>query len=720
MSADSPAPGRWSRLLPPLALAAATILLRTWHLDHGLPWFEEEALPFRKSFTLWGWDGGGHQWNPDYFNYPSLTLYLQHALQALHYLVGRLGGAFASTADYYLAFHTDPTVHVVLARLLGVAADTATVLAVWLLGERWRRGLGLVAGVVVAVAPTMIFHGRAVFTDTVMTAFVMGSVVAALRWHDDGARRHLVGAAILAGLAAGAKYPGALALAPLAVLVLLRDGPRRAAYLVPILALLAGAVFLVTTPYAVLDRAAFVRDFGFERGHMAAGHLGRASGPVLTSLLALLGRNLGWLLLPAGLLGLLAAVVRARGKDRDATALALAAVAVPYLVMFGSFTMFADRYAVVLLPPLALLGCRFGAGLLERVPAAGRSAALGVGVLAALVWPAAAGLGQAASGGETTRQQAGDWLAANVGARAFVMQEEYGPNLLTHRHFNLPRAELVAAASPSRREAFEGRTYHRAVTIPMMVSGKIGIVHKRGPDEHREIVLWPDAWDFNAVFYDRQYYMAADFVVTSSGMSDRYREDRRRFPVQNALYAWLEATGRVVARFAPEGRVSGPIITVYDLRGAERPAPGFGPLGWLRHMPDAARSEVAAVVTPPGGELAPENLCRFLKSPFSRYLEGWFMQTAFYLSDLGRDEASLPYLASVLAYEPDHALAGLMAGTALARLGRREQAVASLEASLAARAGAEDEGTRRLRELRDRLRGREAVPGEVRSPRPGS
>ncbi|MCP4572861.1 MAG: phospholipid carrier-dependent glycosyltransferase [bacterium] len=705
MTAGAAVPeGGRPRAWPVLALAALAVALRLWHLDHGLPWFEEEALPFRKSFELWGWDGTGHHWNPDYFHYPSLTLYLQHLIQGLHYLFGRATGAFASPADYYLAFHTDPTVHVVVARLLGVAADAATVVAAYVLGEKWRRGLGLVAGFAVAVAPAVVFHGRAIFTDTVMTALVMWSVVAAVRWHGSGARRHLILAAVLAGLAAGAKYPGALALVPLAMLALLREGPRRAALTIPVAAALAGLVFLITTPFALLDTAAFLRDFGFEREHMTAGHLGRTGGPVLVSLLALLGRNLGWLLLPAGLLGAMAALASFKHPDRDVTGLALTAVALPFLAMFGSFTMFADRYAVVLVPPLALLGCALGARLLERVPASARNAATGLAVLAALAWPTFTGLQIAASGGLTTRQQAGDWLAAEVGPDHFILTEEYGPNLLTHRHFNMPDARQMEAASIERQEAFGNRVYHRAITIPMLVSGSVGIFHRNPAGGGREIPLWPDAWDFNAVYYDRQYFLAADFVVLSSAMSDRYREDHARFPIQNALYDWLAAEVPVAAEFAPSGRVSGPVITIHDLRGLELPLPGFGPLVWIGHMPDPARRAVMAAAKPSGVELRPEHLCAFLASPFARYLKGWYMQTAFYLSDLDRHRASLPYLRAALAFEPDHALAAVMAASALSATGRNDEAAATLESCLAARGDAADPPTRQLQGMLRQLR----------------
>src|SRR5580765_5855870 len=72
-----------------LAVAA---VVRLWHLGHGLPDLLEEAYPFRQALELWGWDTGRTDWNPHFFFYPSLSLYLHFLLQKAAVGMGMLTG----------------------------------------------------------------------------------------------------------------------------------------------------------------------------------------------------------------------------------------------------------------------------------------------------------------------------------------------------------------------------------------------------------------------------------------------------------------------------------------------------------------------------------------------------------------------------------------------------------------------------------------------------
>src|SRR5262245_18437781 len=85
--------GSWRKHHGALAVAALVALaLRLWHIAHGLPDFVEEAIPLRRAFDMWGWRAGHADLNPHLFHYPSLSIYLQFALQHLHYWTGRLTG----------------------------------------------------------------------------------------------------------------------------------------------------------------------------------------------------------------------------------------------------------------------------------------------------------------------------------------------------------------------------------------------------------------------------------------------------------------------------------------------------------------------------------------------------------------------------------------------------------------------------------------------------
>ena len=110
------------------------------------------------------------------------------------------------------------------------------------------------------------------------------------------------------------------------------------------------------------------------------------------------------------------------------------------------------------------------------------------------------------------------------------------------------------------------------------------------------------------------------------------------------------------------------------------------------------------LAAPAGAELTHWHLCRFLAGPFGHYLKGWYMQTAFYLSDLGRREACLPYVRAILAYEPDNALAAIIAASALAAIGRTGEATTVIESCLAASAGHDDTETQKLRNMLRQLR----------------
>ena len=75
------------------------------------------------------------------------------------------------------------------------------------------------------------------------------------------------------GLAAGAKYPAGALVLMLGWVVLSKRGAAGLGLLAGLVAV-AIATFALTTPYAVLDSHAFLRDFAFESRHAAQGHFG--------------------------------------------------------------------------------------------------------------------------------------------------------------------------------------------------------------------------------------------------------------------------------------------------------------------------------------------------------------------------------------------------------------------------------------------------------------
>ena len=175
---------RWLALGALLAGAAALRLVGVWY---GLPF--PLLNPDEESIVPRAWRiGHGAGLDPDWFDYPSLLMYVmapfQHWADDPSYLAGRLV--------------------VVALGLGGIAA------AWWLGGRAYGTTAGFVAAAVTAVEVTHVQYSRMAVTDVPMTlgvAVALGLMIV----------RQLPAAGVVIGLAASFKYPAFTLLAPLLV-----------------------------------------------------------------------------------------------------------------------------------------------------------------------------------------------------------------------------------------------------------------------------------------------------------------------------------------------------------------------------------------------------------------------------------------------------------------------------------------------------------------------
>ena len=291
-------------------------------------------------------------WNPGWFPYGSLPLYLLKGVQ--------LGAAPLGGLDL---------VEMRLAgRAVSALADSLTILAVYLLGLRLAdRRVALLASLLTATAVLHIQLSHFAGVDTLLTFFVVLSILGALRAADHRTR----GASVLAGAAVGLALATKASAAPLMLPLFLAHLPPLgpgwrqqwagcAARLGVALGAVA-AVLVVGQPYMFLDWEVFradlveqsemvrrIRDYPFTRQYAD-------TVPYLYHVRQLALFGLG---LPLGLLawaGLAFAgwwCVRQRSK---AHLLALAWV-VPYLLIVGSFETKFLRYMLPVTPFLLLFG----------------------------------------------------------------------------------------------------------------------------------------------------------------------------------------------------------------------------------------------------------------------------------------------------------------------------------------------------------------------------
>lgn len=309
---------RWGG--PWVALAAALVgaaAIRLVGIRYGLPFpllnpDERNIVPRAWAMT----HGGGL--DPHWFDYPTLTMYLLAPFQA---------------------WHGEPSY--LTARLTILALALAGIAASWWLGRRAYGTLaGFVAATAVAVETTYVAYSRMSVTDVPLTV----GVAVALALMVSG-RIELAG--LVVGLAASAKYPGILLLAPLVAAAWGRW--RRLA----IACGLAAVAFALTSPFVVLHFGEAVGDawrvqqdarqgwLGFENDHPApiafAARLWDGFGPALLIAVA----------------GLVVAFVRRTRAD-----LILGTFVVVYFADLLTLHAHFDRYLLPLVPALGALAGR--------------------------------------------------------------------------------------------------------------------------------------------------------------------------------------------------------------------------------------------------------------------------------------------------------------------------------------------------------------------------
>ncbi len=690
-SRREPSRERASALLALAAVTALAMALRLWNVRHGLPDFLEEAIPFKRALAMWGWETGHADLNPHFFNYPSLSLYVHFLVQKLHYAAGWLLGRFQTPADYRLLIETDPTAAVVAARLVGVAADVAAVAAAACLAEKLRRGAGLWAGLLAALAPSLLLTARSIYSDTLMVAAGAWALERMLAWREEGRRAQLATAIVLIGLAAGAKYPGGTLVLPLAWVMWERQG-WRGLLRWPAAAAGAALIFLATSPYVLLDFRAFWTDFAYEGRHLAGGHLGTQDRLAAWFHLKVYLRDLGWL---GGALPLwsLATLVRP-GPQRGAVAAVWLAM-LPHLLGLSLARLEAQRYLLPVLPAAAALAAWAALDLRDRLAMPRRWRPW---LPAAVVLPVLlAGLRAAAGGADSTQLQARRWCEANLSPQALLVQEAYGAALRNSFMIEeVQRAAYFRSAGTRARARLSALPQRRAVVLPMAVSGRIVMRLEHEQRDAATLVAFDHASEFNHVFYDPRLFLGVDYFLGSAAVGDRYRRDPARYPVQNRWYDLLAATAEVAAEFRPGGRVTGPAITIYRLgettwRAIAEQFGSLDPHWWANGVPLAYRQAADAHLVPPaqrsgGALLRPDGRLAAwalsLREPFETYVLPFAIQLAQYLAELDRCDRARVLAGAVLLVKPEEAGAALLYSYCTGRLGDWEQAAAAASATL--------------------------------------
>lgn len=517
---------REERLLA-LILAIGAIL-RFWHIAWSLPDMYEEAYPFAIAWKFWRWGEPGITLNPDFFHYPALTFYLQFALQSVHYGIGRIAGSYADLSAFRQAYEQDPTLFIASARALSASFDIGAIVLAYLLARRWfGTTAALVAALAMALNPLLVLQSQLVGVDTPMTFFVLLALYLMARSYDEPTLRNYLLTGIAVGLAASAKYNGALLLVPFAVAHFWRKAPGEQLQprFTPLLAASAAAAltFLVLNPYTLLNHGRFLSDFSYEQRHMATGHLGvdASQSSLIYYLFEALPGALGWPMVVAAGAGL---ALAAAGRHRRLAITALFPVI--YLVVIGSWEMRADRYLLPILPSLLIIAAGALSEFWEWIAKRSRSR-----------------LVRWASGGALL---------------LFVLTPPVVATISYHRTHILPDTR-TEAKEWILKEIPDGS---------VIVTGPFGM---RIPERRFTTLLipfTPTGAEALAPFYDPRWYDELELLIASDYDYGRFAREPDRYRGILRHYERLRSTWTLAAEFHPGQHQSGPTVWLYRPPGA--------------------------------------------------------------------------------------------------------------------------------------------------------
>lgn len=389
---------------------------------------------------------------PGKYNYGTLYLTLLR-------IASDVTSTYTGEPDPQTASHSDYWAWVsrcdMAGRLLSVLAGAGTAVVVLLIGRLcfgWVAGG--IAGLLVAVAPAFVMHSRFQTVDVTATFFLACSLYCALRVAKESppqAAKLAIWCGVFAGLSAGTKYTGILALLALyAALWLAR--PRDLLKSLSLGTVAAFLVFFLTTPGALFDRERFMDDFTFEMGHTATGHgvvfMATPSGFIYH--LLNLGIGIDFLLVAIGLAGLAWAAYR-----RHSWAIVLLAFGIPYYILIARAEVKFIRYTFPLYIGVAA-GCGYAMVAAHRRGGWAR-AVVGAGIL---------GFGGLGGGGLTStarmtvnmmgsdpRDQAAEYLRSAGGRVGLVLDPWFWTPPLYPDSANPPSRPIADRLAEMRAEA---------------------------------------------------------------------------------------------------------------------------------------------------------------------------------------------------------------------------------------------------------------------------
>lgn len=438
---------RYRTLVDLVIVAGAALALRLPAVGFGLPGMVHPDEP--GNISVGATMAANKSWDPHAFSYPSLMYDVIAVVdRGAKLITGHMIVPSSFTGQTEGNYRTsDPNI-VLSMRLVTVALSVGICLVVYGVLRRLtgRRLVAVGCGLLAATSPLLITNGVFITPDTYSAFFTVATLAASLAVLRRGRLTDYLLAGAAVGFTAGSKYDIVVAV-PVVIAYLLREGRNawRPRTMVPLVwaALVAAAVFTLTTPALLFDTHSMFAGLNYELNHYATGHPG-AEGDAIGFYVSSIVHDEA-VLVPGAVLALIAAW---RGRFRRET-IVVVTFSIAYFALISSQYVRFDRDVLPLLPALMLL-TGFGVVWLVEVvaarrpalPRAGGLAVAGTAFVAAVVPILVSAVAVPGYLQEKPRSETVAWLEAHVPRGSSVVNEAYGPwlNLAMYHVTNVPFA----------------------------------------------------------------------------------------------------------------------------------------------------------------------------------------------------------------------------------------------------------------------------------------
>jgi Dolichyl-phosphate-mannose-protein mannosyltransferase/Tetratricopeptide repeat len=510
--------------------------LRLWHITWGLPNVFEEATPFTVSWKFWNWNGTGLDLNPHFFNYPALTFYIQFVGQIIHYFVGYILGVYSNLSAFQNQYNTDPTLFILIGRLLTVIFDVGTIVFIYLLINRLiDKRTAVVAAFLVAINNLHIKQAQLINVDTPLTFFILLSVFFMYRIYSEPILKWYILSGMSIGLAAGTKYNGAGLLVILIIVHFTRSSGfsknfnlKDLKFLLTSFIIAAGA-FLITNPYVLLESKEFLHDFRFEEQHVAYGHLGinKAESGFVYYLMRVLPTNLGTAFCIVIALSFLYFLMDRAMLKRY---LILLLLPVLYVAVIGSWEMRAERYVLPAVSFLVMIGT--------------------IGIVDGTIWM----LGNIKKVKPAGMKEDGKFVTIPLVIVVILLTIE--PSIVL---FSYQREQGLPDTRTTAKEWITQNMPRGSI----IVTGPYGIEFPEQMYKIFPIPFLAVQTEKGAPFYNTQWYEDCDVLVTSDLDYGRYIKEPERYKIFLPFYDSLNLRWKLLFEAIGGVKQNGPTIRLY-------------------------------------------------------------------------------------------------------------------------------------------------------------